>query len=434
MPMTDTRALIDRLHNARWRELLLSQFDTGMDEFARHQALYQPLSAAEKMGHLNSELAPDAHDCELLMRIGLIGEFPTREPWPEVGVEVINWFWTLRHPSFASAIEQHYEQAAPWQRSSALVVLCCQETPAATDLMVRLLKVHGLTGYMQPRFFWELNKRHAALAPRLFPELLLHAGPELADVMNYLNVGLEGKHVSADALRPAADWNTAELMRLLALVEPLQKSRGMQWRADEDYSHLRSRVGVHLDLLGIIPDTPIEPLERAARLKDPRLILFALISMLKKGMSLPGEALESCARSHETRAELYRQLKHQGRLELFPQQFLTFEAFAAAAMTEWLLYPAELGYEPAVLELVAQAEGVKDGEPGVMCLWKFTNEEGTTFAAASGPYPVSRPAEPLFGQDTFSNFTQWQSLTPEQHLEEILGTLSEWKIAWCRLS
>lgn len=428
---SDTRALIDRLHNARWRKLLLSQLDASTGAFARHQALSQPLSEAEKAGQLQSKLAPDAHDCELLIRIALTAEFPSRDPFIDVGVDILNWFWTLRHDSFARVIEQHYGSASHRHRSSALVLLCCQETEEATDSMVRLIKEYSLPQRLAPRFFWELNRRHAALAPRLFPDFLRQANEDLAGVMNYLNLCLEQKHLGAEALAPAAEWNSAEATRLLESVEPLQQEQGTQWRTEEDYFRLRSRLGVHLDLLGIIPGTRVELLERATRLKDPSLVLFALISLIKKGGSPPREAVERCARSHETRADLYRQLQHQNRLDLFPQAFLTFEAFAAAAMTEWLMYPAELGYEPATLELIAQAEGARGDEPGVMCLWRFSNAEGQLFAAASGPYPVSRPAEPLRGQDTFSNFTEWEKLTPEGHLEEILGTLSEWSIAWC---
>jgi hypothetical protein len=185
------------------------------------------------------------------------------------------------------------------------------------------------------------------------------------------------------------------------------------------------------DLLGLIPVVPMQPLNRAAQLKDPGLVLFAIVSLLKKEMEPARETIELCAKSHETRAELYRQLKLLNKPELFPREFLAFESFAAASMTEWLRYPAELGYEPRSLELVAEVEGSKEGERVVICLWKFTNEEGDAFASASGPYPASRPIEPLWGEDTFSNFTEWEKLTPEQHLEGILGTLGDWKIAWC---
>ena len=427
----DTRSLIEQLHNAHCRDLLLAQLDASEQVFTRHMALSNPLREAEKVGKLSSSLAPDAHDCELLVRIGLIGDFPSVQPFGYTGDTILTWLWTVRHPWFVREIEQHYDSSHEYCRSSALVILASQETAEATDLLIRLIKQYGLPKRTQPRFFWELTKRHTASASRLFPELLLAAGDHLSSVMNYLNVSLEAGQVDAEALRPAAGWVESEAARLLEKIEPLQRSRGSMWRTEEDYAPLRANLGVHLDLLGIIPGTDVALLQHAARLEDPYLLLFSIGSMLKKGVEPEAATIHRCAESLETRADLYKQLKYRDRPDLFPPEFLTFEAFAAAAMAGWLLYPAELGYEPTSLELIAQAEGVKDGEPVVMCLWKFTTEEGETFASASGPYPASRPVEPLWGQDTFSKFTEWDKLTPEQHLEAILDTLDNWKVAWC---
>jgi hypothetical protein len=257
------------------------------------------------------------------------------------------------------------------------------------------------------------------------------AGEELPNVMNYLNASLEAGHLDAEKLRPAANWVETQAARLLDAVAPLQRAEGTKWRSEEDYCGMRAELGVHLDLLGIIPGISLDPLCRAAKLQDPLLLLFAVVSMLKRGSEPSASALLVCAKSHETRASLYKQLQHLDRADLFPREFLTFEAFAAAAMTAWLLYPAELGYEPTSLELVAEVEGTKDGESVVMCLWKFTNDEGQALAGASGPYPASRPIEPLWGQDTFSNFTEWTKLTPEEHLAGMLETLDSWAVAWC---
>ena len=427
----DTRALINELHHPGWREILLAQLDETTDAYHRHVALYEPLRKAEEVGRLKSELAPDAHDCELLVRIGLIGAFPSAKPWQDVGQQLLSWFWTLRHASFAHVTRQHFDAASDGSRAYALVILACQETPEATELLITLVKQHGLPQRTPPRFFWEINKRHTAVANRLFPELLLRAGDELASVMNYLNASLEAGQLTAETLRPTASWVESEAARLLDIVQPRQRAEGTKWRADEDYAESRSNLGVHLDLLGIVPGSRLVALERAAQLNDPLLVLFAVVSMLKRGIEPQVPALLACAKSHETRAALHKQLKHLGRLDLFPSEFLTFEAFAAAAMTEWLLYPAELGYEPTSLEFIAEVEGTKDGEPVVMCLWKFTTDEGEALAAASGPYPASRPVEPLWGQDTFSRFTAWDKLTPEGHLEGILETLDNWKIAYC---
>ena len=425
-----SQSLIGDLHNSLWRELLLSQLDESQDDHSRRMALYHAFKQAEKVGPTESELAPDAHDCGLLVRIGLVGEFPSRDSWDDPGSEVLSWLWNLRHASFVPVIEQHYGAASDRRRCMALVLLCCQESVAATELLVRLLDEHGLPARLVPRFFMEMSRRQTAIAPRLFPKLLLQAGEELAGVMNYFNVSMEAGAIAPSALQPAADSVCSEAERLLATAEALQQPDGTKWRTAEDYAPVRSNLGVYLDLLGIIPEIRRQPLERAMRLQDPGLVLFAIVSLIKKGIAPAPEAVELCARSHETRAELHRQLKLLDKLDGFPREFLTFEAFAAAAMTQWLLHPSELGYEPRSLELVAEVAGVREGNRVIMCLWKFTTDEGDTYAGASGPHPVSRPVEPLWGEDTFSNFTEWHTLAPEQHLEEILGTLQDWSVAW----
>ena len=140
----DTRSLIEQLHNAHWRDLLLAQLDASEQVFTRHMALSNPLREAEKVGKLSSSLAPDARDCELLVRIGLIGDFPSVQPFGYTGDTILPWPWTVRHPWFVREIEQHYDSSHEYCRSSALVILASQETAEATDLLIRLIKQYGL--------------------------------------------------------------------------------------------------------------------------------------------------------------------------------------------------------------------------------------------------------------------------------------------------
>jgi hypothetical protein len=96
------------------------------------------------------------------------------------------------------------------------------------------------------------------------------------------------------------------------------------------------------------------------------------------------------------------------------------------------------GVEPpvTVLEDVAASHACRRGTtaegPRQWCLWKFSDEEGTTFAGVSGPYPLDPSLHSLSdGGDTFSKFTVWEQATPEQHLAFILETLNDWRISLC---
>lgn len=429
----DTMALINALENQSWREMLLGQLDAGTKSYDRNFAMFHAFQAAEKVGKLKSILAPSGRDCARLIEIGMIGQFPTREPWSPVGTDILSWFWTITLPVSPPLIEMHYPAAGDPSRAYALTLLATQSTSEAASSIVKLLHEHPLPERTPPRFFWEINKRHAAIGSQLFPKLLLDAGPHLANVMNFMNVCLEGGTLTPAALAPASEWASSEAVRLVDLVEPLQQSAGKQWRSDEDYASKRSDLGVMLDLLGIIPGISMESCARAARLKDPMCVFFAIVSMLKKNQLPPPEAMQLAADSLETRVPLYNQLVRLERLDLFPANLLTFESFAAASMAEWLLYPSELGYEPTRLELIAKVSGTNEGAEVIMCLWKVVAEDRSAFAAASGAYEANAPIGPISGNDTFSTFAEWESRSPDEHLREIVETLDQWRVEWCEL-
>ena len=429
----DTTAMIQALDNSGWRELLLGQLKADVEPYHRKMEMSRALEASETVGKLQSALAPSKADCARLLEIGLIGRFPSREPWPAVGEEILTWFWTLRHPSFSSTIESHYLAADDRPRACALALLAGQDSPEAAESIVRLLRDHPLPANMQPRFFWEMNARHQALGSRLFPRLLLDAGPHLAGIMNFMNVCLDAGTLEPGTLAPTSDWISSEANQLLDLMEPLQQTTGKRWRWSEDYGRMRSRLGVMLDLLGVIPGIPLEPCTRALQLNDPLCAFYALVSMLRRNQLPPAEALQFVAESLETRAPLHSQLARFGRLDLFPGNFLNFDSFAAASMAEWLLHPSELGYEPLRLDLVAKVSGDGEDRDVIMCLWKVNAEDQPAFASASGPYPADAPIGPVSGENTFSNFTDWDSQSPEEHLGEIVETLEGWRVQWCEV-
>lgn len=432
---THTRALIEDLEHSTWRELLRLQFDPDPKaQYRHHTTLRTALDAAERMGIMTSDLAPNLHDCSLLLEIGMTGTFPAKDSWSHAGLSILFSFWKLRHASFAPLIEKHFDVAHDAARAAALVIVCIQEDAEALETLVRLIDRHGLQRATHPRLFSELTRRHTGNARRLLPALLMKAGDpdNVSGVMNFINVALEQGHLEAKALLPANEFVRSEAARLLQLAESQQQADGKRWRHEENYLAVRVPLGVYLDLLGILPGEPSELLQRALQLNDPLPVFFASLALLKKGVEPASTAWQKCAASLETRADLYTQLKQRNRLELFPQTFLTFDAFAASAMTQWLLYPAELGYEPASLELIAKVTGTtEEGHDAVMCLWKCILEDGGAISCASGPYSVGVELGPLWGGDTFSNFTDWDQATPDEHLKEILGTLRNWRVVWC---
>jgi hypothetical protein len=93
-------------------------------------------------------------------------------------------------------------------------------------------------------------------------------------------------------------------------------------------------------------------------------------------------------------------------------------------MTEWLLYPAELGCEPDELELV-HTEWLDKRKRLAMFVWKFRTGKKPWFAGVSGPHELRGEPGPLAGHLTFSRFEPWDSATPQEHLERSAGTAGE---------
>jgi hypothetical protein len=169
-------------------------------------------------------------------------------------------------------------------------------------------------------------------------------------------------------------------------------------------------------------------LEQATAFEDPYLLSVVILGFLRRGLDPPRETVRAAAASHVVRAAVYRVLDSFGRLDLYPSEQATFEAFAAAHMAQWLSHPSELGFEPERLELAATLRGMNDEGERQWCLWKFEGDDGVMYAGVSGPYALVSPVRPLEGGDVFSNFSEWESATAEQHLASVLETLRDWRM------
>lgn len=429
---THTKDLIDALEHAKWRELVSAQFES--DPSALRKNLYsfsKGIHDALKPGVMESGLVPNVPDCERLLELGLTGQFPALDYREHARATLIGFFHALVHPSFASVIEKHYSNAPDWERGYALCILCRQPDEDSFETMARLLDQYGVPPSPFPDR--TLADRHLGKIRRLMPNLLLTAKypDQFARVMNMINRALEHGHLSLDDLAPLAEPAQKEAARLLSGLQVLLEEHGSKARYEEAYEELQVALGVYLDLMGMLPVTSREILERAQNFGDARVALFAIVSLLKKQIEPAQAAIQRCASSHVVRDDLYTQLKQLNRLDLFPPQYLNLDSFAACAMVRWLMYPSELGREPEALDLVAKIAGKsKEGADAVMYLWKCTSD-GSVFACANGPYRVDADMGELLGGYSFSNFKAWDEATPEQHLAEIVDTLADWQVNWC---
>jgi hypothetical protein len=154
--------------------------------------------------------------------------------------------------------------------------------------------------------------------------------------------------------------------------------------------------------------------------KDARLVFFAVTSLLDTEQDVPAAALEQIAASPEMRNDLMRALATYRLTDRFPAQYTSQLAFAESALASYLAEPRMLDHPPDDLTL-GKIVTINGGD---YYLFKFrTPGRGKAWlAGVAGPY--ERGAEPSAEQPprTFTTFAAYASMTPEEHVEELLRT------------
>jgi hypothetical protein len=187
----------------------------------------------------------------------------------------------------------------------------------------------------------------------LFPDLILLAGANIGGVTDLLLYALaQGKMNLASGevdLESLAPFAVKQLRKILKSVSKHQRTEGVAWRFAETYWEVRREAGCWLDIAGHLKAPSIEPLlGEALKLSDPRLVAFAAVALLRRGSKVSKAVLHRVAACHETHDLLFVLLENLGQLDKFPLKYRSWDAFAAAIMVTWLLYPTELGREPRV--------------------------------------------------------------------------------------
>jgi hypothetical protein len=235
------------------------------------------------------------------------------------------------------------------------------------------------------------------------------------------------KHARAvvEAYRPIRD-----------AILPAQMQPGLSWVWDDEYGSVREDAALLLDVMAYFPAAEVEALlTEATKLKDARLAGFATTSLLRMGRDVDESVLRHVAESAEARSWLFDELKRLGKGQLFPSQWATQEALAEAEMVRWLVFPTELGRAPDQIELMRVVSGDYGPPDGVLewYLFRFRTRpphwsaKDGWMAGVAGPFKKSdAPSTTAYG-DTFSKFTRWGSLTPEQHVAEVRELMSDWR-------
>jgi hypothetical protein len=367
-----------------------------------------------------------------ILNAGAISEFPPPPPdapWKDGYSRALGLLWRSPYPSLLPIITPAYEKQPRGMRRAALLallgVLCTREAAAVFVACIRKFGWPPVYG----RVWWELENL-LAYGEVLLPEIALAAGnEEIGYLVDTITSALAGGTLPLaqvagrlDALSPVV---VTSIKKLIKQLSKYQTRKGISWRFDERYGEARYRLSSLLNIAGYLIDPKLPPLLReAAKFSDPLIAVSAAIAMLRQSGDANKAAFSRAAQSNETRAHTYAALAELKRKDLFPKKFATWEAFAASAMVDWLKYPTELGAEPDELKL-EHTEWIDKRRKLVMYVWKFRKSKEPWLAAVSGPHELRGSPQPTHGAFTFSQFDEWDSATPQEHLEKCAGTAKE---------
>jgi hypothetical protein len=348
---------------------------------------------------------------------------PMRFDWQDPMHELAFLLVENPHAATVAPLRAAYGTASDAVKRAALATFGAVATRAAAEAFIASIRDHGWPERVYPRVFTELHKLQK-FGDVLFPELVLRAGRHFGAVTNMLVAALTSGALDPRRidLAPIAPHAVAALSSYLVHARKKQKTKGTRWRFAESYEQVRTTTGAWLDIAGHLAAKQLRPLlEQATKLRDPKLAAFAALSLVRRKHAVPAAVLERVAADHETRVMLYDYLDNLDALAKFPARWRTWDAFAAAEMAAWLMYPSELGYVPEKIELMQTFAAGKQ----TLYVWKFL--DGKTWkAGVSGPYVLKGAPKPVWGASTFSQFARANSQTAEQHALAVLKTLAAW--------
>jgi hypothetical protein len=361
---------------------------------------------------------------------------PQNYEWQDASAELVSAAARAPHAEYVSVVLANFSAYNGKAREQALNLLARLPGRDAAEAYIALLNAHARDGSLSllPKGTFDDDPRHADV---LFPALL-----QFADVpalqwntyvlcLSYLKEGA----LKPDALAQHAGGIVDAYRVHASKLKPLQRDAGVAWMWEDDYQEARADAGLLLDVLGYVPGAAAHAaVEEATRFNDPRLALFAIRALLRRGKRVEDSDLLRIAAAAETRNLLFDSLQALGRRDLFPQAWATQAALAESEMVGWLTYPTELASVPDEIELMKVVSEDVGGDDGILdfYLYRFRTQEphwaakDGWMAGVAGPFRrADAPSTTSHGY-TFSTFEKWNDKRPEEHVDAVREVLREW--------
>jgi hypothetical protein len=363
---------------------------------------------------------------------------PRRDRADDTAVDLVRAALNVPYPEYLPRVVERYPLWKPRARAEALRLLMRIEDRRAAEAVMTIVRRHARSGNV-PRLPVGLYAHAPQHAEVFFPELLEYLDvPKLAFSIGALALSLAAGHqLEPGALTPAADAVLALYAARRDRLLPAQRADGIAWRWRPRYHRRRWQAGVLLDLLGHMPTPAVEAeLRRAvAEYADPRLRLYALLSLLRHDQEADPASAAEIAADPESRKWLFDGLQKLERTHLYPAECRTQAALAESDLVNWLIHPTELGRAPEEIELVQSVPFDTGTESGWADYYLFRFRTDAPHWAArygwlagvSGPFLRKDQATIQALGDTFSAFTPWDRKSVAEHVDDVRELMKTWR-------
>lgn len=356
----------------------------------------------------------------------------------DTGVDLIRAALAVPYPEYLENIRQRFHLWNAKCRREILTRLVRIEDERAAVAIVDLLKQHGRARRLKSLPLG-LYANVPQFADVLFPDLLSYLDvPRLrVSIADYILSFVAAHQIEGETLVNHVAPLLQMYIRRRDQLLPSQRVDGVAWRWEHDYYSWRGQAGVLLDLFGYIPAPEVVPVLREAvdKFTDPRLRMYAALSLMRHNEEVSAETVAEIAACPECRKLLFDGLQKIERYQLYPVALRSQAALAESDLVNWLTHPHELGRAPDEMELVRAITFDSETEMGLVDYFLFRFQlDGEHWATKIGPMvgvagPFIRKDAPTVQSlgDTHSQFRRWEDKSLEEHVADVRSLFDAWR-------
>lgn len=191
---------------------------------------------------------------------------------------------------------------------------------------------------------------------------------------------------------------------------------------------LRYVVGGIVTVVVIILWWRLTSVTRGARQRDARLlpIVEPVVQALAQGQEPDLQLVHQVASNSCARYYLYEALKFYERLDLFPEEYRSEEAQAAAKLAYWMMHPNELQDPPDEMELVEVVTREIDAQSCRFYVFKYRMPPGhwageDWLLGYAGPFVANEPPYSDLPGAFSNSWEKYGEAKPEELVDWYIG-------------